>query len=82
MDQTTIATLFNIKYQSDVSRYLKQARDALLRDFVPNNLGPKATNRNELLDHNTYISKKLFNSKEDELILVADGTYCYCQKKF
>ncbi len=75
MDQTTIATLFNIKYQSDVSRYLKQARDALLRDFVPNNLGPKATNRNELLDHNTYISKKLFNSKEDELIFVADGTY-------
>ena len=62
MDQTTVATLFNIKCQSDVSRYLKHARDALLRDFVPNNIGPTATSRKELLDHYTFISKRVFDS--------------------
>ena len=65
-----------------MSRYLKQARDALSKDFVPNNLGPKHINREELLNYNSFISKSLFDSQDDELILVADGTYCYCQKSF
>jgi hypothetical protein len=38
--------------------------------------------RENWLKHNTHISKALFDSKEDELVLVADGTYCYCQKSF
>ena len=43
-----------------MSRYLKQARDALSKDFVPNNLGPKHINREELLNHNSFISKSQF----------------------
>ena len=38
--------------------------------------------RENWLKHNISISKELFNSKDDELVLVADGTYCYCQKSF
>ena len=61
---------------------MEQAREALIKDFVPKNLAPKTTDRDNLIKHNSYISKKLFDSKNDQLILVADGTYCYCQKSF
>ena len=63
-----------------MSRYLKQVRDALMKDFVQKNIGSKTKNRENWLKHNSDMSKRIFESKEDELILVADGTYCYCQK--
>ncbi len=51
-----------------------------MKDFVPDNLGPQIKTREEWLKHNTYIAENLLDSKHDQLILVADGTYCYCQK--
>ena len=68
--------------QEDVSRYLKQAREAFMKDFVPKNLGTTTMDRENWLKHNTRIAKELFNSKDEELVLVADGMYCYCQKSF
>ena len=54
----------------------------MVKDFVPFNIGPAAIERKELVHHSTYISKQLFDSADDELILVADRTYCYYQKSF
>jgi hypothetical protein len=51
-----------------------------MKDFVPDNLGPQIKTREEWLKHNTYIAENLLDSKHDQLILVADGTYCSCQK--
>ena len=53
-----------------------------MKNFVPKNLGPTTMDRENWLKHNSRIAKELFNSKDEELVLVADGTYCYCQKSF
>lgn len=43
-------------------------------------IGANVKSREEWLKTNSPISKGIFGTKDDELILVADGTYCYIQK--
>ena len=69
----TIATLFNIKTQGDVSRYLKQTRCVLIKDFVPYQFRPDSQSREAWVKHDTSIAKELLECKNDEPILVADG---------
>jgi predicted transcriptional regulator len=38
LDQMTITAIFGLS-QQDVSRYLQQIREGLMKDFVPNYLG-------------------------------------------
>ena len=73
-----IGYLFNLTFQ-DVSRYCFQIRDAF-KEFVDDFLGAKRMPREQLLTHNTTIAKDLFCENDFQLILIADGTYCYCQK--
>ena len=75
-DQTTISTIFSIKTQGDVSRYLSQARVALMKNFVHDNLGADSQNRESWLKHNSSIAKELLECSDDQLILVADGKFC------
>ena len=74
-DQTTISTIFSIKTQGDVSRYLSQARTALMKNFVHNNLGASTQNRESWLKHNSSIAKELLECSDDQLIFVADGKF-------
>ena len=55
---------------------------ALMKDFVSYNLGADTLSRKDLLSHNTFISKQLLESKDDELILVADGEFLYKTIKY
>ncbi len=80
LDQNNISTIFSINTQQDVSRLLQQVRAALLKDFVPKYLGVNWLDRNGWLAQNTYIAKELCNIDDNQLVLIADGTYCYCQK--
>jgi hypothetical protein len=48
-DQTTISAIFSMKTQGDVSHYLSQARTALMKNFVHNNLGASTQNRESWL---------------------------------
>lgn len=80
LDQTSIAAYFNIGEQLDVSRILQQTRSALACSFVPLHLGPNARNREEWLAQNTYLANELYTTRKNQLVLIADGTYCYCQK--
>ena len=73
-----IGYLFNLTFQ-DVSRYCFQIRDAF-KEFVDDFLGAKRMPREQWLTHNTTIAKDLFCENDFQLILIADGTYCYCQK--
>lgn len=52
----------------------------MLKDFVTKYLGAKRFSRQEWLAQNTEMVKSLFELKDDQLAIVADGTYCYCQK--
>ena len=43
-------------------------------------LGSHTLTRNEWIEHNSNISKSLFDLNENQLSVVADGTYIYCEK--
>ena len=49
---------------------------------MPLHLGANTLSRENWLEHNTLISKNIFETNDNQLILAADGTYCYCQKSF
>ncbi|CAF1146120.1 unnamed protein product, partial [Brachionus calyciflorus] len=64
----------------EVSRYCEQVRSSLSSNFVPEFLGTELMNRQEWLQQNTPLAKEIFSLKDDELVVIADGTYIYCQK--
>lgn len=45
-------------------------------------MGSKIKTREEWLEHNSYIAKSIFETADENLILIADGTYCFCQKSW
>jgi hypothetical protein len=76
-----LACLFHLKSKRTVSRIFHQVREALMKTFVPLNLGFQHISRNEILaDHQTVIATELLTSEPDEIVLIADGTYLFCQK--
>jgi hypothetical protein len=52
----------------------------MVKDFVPKYLGANHIKRNEWLTHNTKIATKLYEMDNDQLAIITDGTYLYCQK--
>jgi hypothetical protein len=79
LNQENIASIFGID-QRDVSRYCSQIRDSLMEGFVKEHLGAKRIDRKAWIQHNSVIVKELFISDENQFAIIADGTYCYCQK--
>ena len=80
LDHRTIASLLSIENHQSVGEYCEQARKSLLNDFVPNNLGVSHLTRDEWTRQKTVFSTELFNVNNDQLILIADGTYLYTEK--
>ena len=80
LDYRTIATLFSIDNFQNVGNYYEQVRNALPRDFVPNNLGVTHITRDEWTKLTTPFAKILYDVPDDKLVLVADGTYLYHEK--
>jgi hypothetical protein len=80
LDYRTIASIFELDQFQTVGHYCKEVRRALLKDFVPKNLGAAHLQREEWINHNTVIFNELFANNNDQLAIIADGTYCYCQK--
>jgi hypothetical protein len=80
LDYRTISTIFGIDTFQKVGHYCDQVRTAMLNDFVPNNLGVNHLTRQEWINENTVLAKKLFDVSDKQLTLIADGTYVYCQK--
>ena len=75
-----ISTFFNIEYRQTISNICSQVRNSMLKDFVPKYLGANRFSRQEWLYHNTDMVKTLFDLRDDQIVFIADGTYCYCQK--
>jgi hypothetical protein len=80
LDQKSLAIMFG-KYttQEQISAYLRQARVAIHKDFVPSCLGANK-NREFFLQFNTLMTQSVFNLAENVLVIVADGTYCKIEK--
>ena len=78
--QKHIALFFGLDNRFRVQKCCEQVRQALLNDYVPNNLGSRTLSRNEWIQHNSNFSKSLFDLNENQFSVVADGTYLYCEK--
>lgn len=77
-----LATLCGFRCRRQVAEIVESARKAIMKDFVPHNLGFDHITRQNVIDnHTTDISKQLFSDPiSDTVILVLDGTYIYIQK--
>lgn len=57
LDQTTIATLFELESQQDVSRYNSQVRESLIKNFCTKYLG---INKKKLIKNNINLYFNVF----------------------
>ncbi|CAF1101418.1 unnamed protein product [Brachionus calyciflorus] len=75
-----IADYFGIENRQKISNSCIQVRKSMVKVFVRNFLGARSFTRDEWLEQNTEIIKKLFDLSEQQFAIIADDTYCYCQK--
>ena len=80
MDQKSLASMFSSHTtQQQISEYLRQIRVAIEKDFVPYFLGAHKE-REFFLQFNTVMTHQLHNLSKDDLVVIADGTYCKIEK--
>ena len=80
IDQCSLAMFKNNSSQQKISRYLKQIRMAINKDFVPFFLGAKSRQRKFYIERNNVTTIELFDLKEDDLAIFADATYTRLEK--
>ncbi len=81
LSNRVLSCLFHLKNKEIVSRIFHQVREALMKSFVPLNLGFQHISRDAVLsNHQTVIATELLTNESDQIVLIADGTYLYCQK--
>ena len=78
--QQILATFISNGTQRQISRNLEQIRRAIHKDFTPSFLGASRASRDFFLSQNTLAVKELHQLKEDELAIIADGSYARCEK--
>ena len=77
-----LACMFQLPDKRTVSRIIDSARQAILKDFVPYNLGFEHITRRDVIDHHTTtIARELMCGDNFTAIVVIDGTYIYIQVK-
>jgi hypothetical protein len=81
IDHHSLSKLFGENTNKQrISDYLSQIRVAINKDFVPFYLGSKNRNRGFFIKHNTQQTQELFQLNEDDLCLIADGSYTRIEK--
>ena len=81
LSNSILACLFQLKCKRTVSRICHQMRTALIRDFVPKYLGFQHMDRSTVLAHHqSVIATQLLTDDPNQAVLIANGTYIYCQK--
>ena len=80
IDQFKLSLLFRKKKsQHQISHYLCQIRRAIYYDFVPFYLGTNKP-RSFYAKHNTEMVRELYDLKMEDFAIIADATYCRCEK--
>jgi hypothetical protein len=76
-----LACMFELPDKRTVSRIIDSARQAILKSFVPFNLGFSHITRQDVINHHTTtIARELMcGGASNTAILVIDGTYIYIQ---
>ncbi|CAF4380343.1 unnamed protein product, partial [Rotaria magnacalcarata] len=79
---TLLACMFQIADKRTVSRIINSARQAIVKSFVPDNLGFGHVTREDVIGrHTTTIARELMcgGDSTDIAIIIIDGTYLYNQ---
>jgi hypothetical protein len=81
IDHHSLSKLFEENTNKQrISDYLSQIRVAINKGFVPFYLDSKNRNRGFFIKHSTQQTQELFQLKEDDLCLIADGSYTRIEK--
>ncbi|CAF1143835.1 unnamed protein product [Adineta ricciae] len=76
-----LSSLFHMKNKHVASRIVHAIVEGLLKNFVPKHLGFQHIDRRTVLNcHQTLIASQLMADRDDQGILVMDGTYLFIQK--
>ena len=81
LSNRVLACLFRLASKRSVSHICHQVRVVLMQDFVPNHVGFQHVLRETILaQHQTAVATELLTNGPDQVVLIADGTYFFCQK--
>ncbi|XP_048750412.2 uncharacterized protein LOC125662290 [Ostrea edulis] len=81
MSNQLISTIFGIS-KSSIRRAVSTVISALMKNFVPQNIGLQHISRQEVIENHTRpLAQSLFgNAAQNQAIAVLDGTYIFIQK--
>jgi hypothetical protein len=80
MSNIVLAAIFHKKNKRNISSIIQEVLEALLEDFVPKYLGFQHVIRENVhRHHQTVIATLLMAQRNDQVILVLDGTRLYVQ---
>ena len=81
LSNRVLACLYRLTSKRSVSHICHQVQVALMQDFVPNHVGFQHVSREAILaQHQTVVATELLTNGPDQIVLIADGTYFFCQK--
>ncbi|XP_025994034.2 uncharacterized protein LOC113004570 [Solenopsis invicta] len=76
-----IAAILGLQYDQQVSMCSESVIKSFEKDILPIYFGFKAFSRNDLIqNHTSVMARKLYDIKEDQLVLICDGTYLQHEK--
>ena len=73
LTQATLAFFKEDSSQRDISRYLEQMRNCLIKDFVPYFLGAALKTREFYVNNGSVTCKTIYDLEDDCLALICDG---------
>ena len=80
LDYSSICKMKSDTSVQQIGHYLSQIREAINIDILPLFLGAKHLNRRDFVLHNNKTTIVLHEMRDDDLAIIADGTYCRIEK--
>lgn len=76
-----ISSILQLDREQQVSDYCKQIIRSFEKYILPLHFGINSVSRQQLIqNHTNNISKALFNTTDDQLLIICDGTYIFHEK--
>ncbi|XP_058810518.1 uncharacterized protein LOC131675522 [Phymastichus coffea] len=75
-----ICAVLGLERDQQVSDFCNSILTSFEKDVLPTRFGIGVISREELINHNTPVAKALHDIKDNELALIADGTYLRHEK--
>lgn len=75
-----ISFVFGLVREQTVSDYRDEVISSFEKDVLPQYLGINAISRDKLLTNTSTTAKKLYETKDHQLIFICDGTYIHHRK--